>query len=150
MMGANATCNKLTFGTTAQSSGTYGSTASTATTKNDTYFDVNGTSRLTVTSSEPFGGNSSNTGFDQELPGSLDVQVFGNPSTSLFTLKIQSNNTDEKISLKIADLTGRIVETKHNLSAGEMVEFGMDYKVGSYFVEAIQGEQRKVIRLVKQ
>ena len=31
-----------------------------------------------------------------------------------------------------------------------MVEFGMGYKVGSYFVEAIQGEQRKVIRLVKQ
>jgi fibronectin-binding autotransporter adhesin len=149
-MGANATSSTLTFGTTAQNSGTYGSTASTATTKNDTYFDVYGTSRLTVTSSEPFGGNSSNTGFDQELPGSLDVQVFGNPSTSMFTLKIQSNNSDEKVSLKIADLTGRIVETKHNISAGEMVEFGMGYKVGSYFVEAIQGEQRKVIRLVKQ
>ncbi len=147
-LNADASCNKLLYGATAQASGTYGSTSSSASNQNNTYFS--GTGALTVISSEPFGGNSSNTGFDQELPGSLDVQVFGNPSTSLFTLKIQSNNTDEKVSLKIADLTGRIVETKHNLSAGEMVEFGMDYKVGSYFVEAIQGEQRKVIRLVKQ
>jgi hypothetical protein len=138
----------LLYGATAQASGTYGSTSSSASNQNNTYFS--GTGALTVISNEPFGGNSFNTGSNQELPNSLDVQVLGNPSTNMFTLKIQSNITEEKISLKIVDLSGRIVEVKQNLEAGEMVELGMNYKVGIYLVEAIQGKQRNVIRLVKQ
>jgi hypothetical protein len=147
-LNADASCNKLLYGATAQASGTYGSTSSSASNQNNTYFS--GTGALTVISNEPFGGNSFNTGSNQELPNSLDVQVLGNPSTNMFTLKIQSNITEEKISLKIVDLSGRIVEVKQNLEAGEMVELGMNYKVGIYLVEAIQGKQRNVIRLVKQ
>ena len=44
----NATCNALTLGATLQSAGTYGSTASSATTKNDAFFNVANTGVLTV------------------------------------------------------------------------------------------------------
>lgn len=44
----NATCNALTLGNTLQSAGTYGSTASSATTKNDAFFNVANTGVLTV------------------------------------------------------------------------------------------------------
>jgi hypothetical protein len=45
----NATCNTLTLGATLQSAGTYGSTASSATTKNNAVFDVTYSGVLTVT-----------------------------------------------------------------------------------------------------
>ncbi|HEX4958560.1 MAG TPA: HYR domain-containing protein [Lacibacter sp.] len=86
-----------------------------------------------------------------ELPitNRFDVKVFGNPSTTKFTLKVESSNLNEKITLKIVDVSGRIVEVKQNVYAGQLVEFGTDYKVGSYFVEAVQGDQRKIIKLIK-
>jgi hypothetical protein len=145
-MGANATCDTLTLGATPQSSGTYGSTASLATTQNDTYFDSYATGVLTVGSGQRA---SSELGSTMELPNNFDVKVLGNPSTSIFRLKIESNNFDEKVTLKIADINGRIVEVKQNLYAGAIFELGMDYKAGSYFLEAIQGGQRKVIKLFK-
>jgi autotransporter-associated beta strand protein len=46
----NASCNALTLGTTLQTAGTYGSTASSATTKNDVVFDVTYSGVLTVNS----------------------------------------------------------------------------------------------------
>jgi hypothetical protein len=97
----------------------------------------------------PVERTSSELGSAQELPNNFDVKVLGNPSTSMFVLKIESNNFDEKVTLKIVDISGRIVEVKQNLYVGAMVELGMDYKAGSYFVEAIQGEQSKVIKLFK-
>jgi autotransporter-associated beta strand protein len=145
-MGANATCDTLMLGATPQSSGTYGSTASLATTQNDTYFDSYATGVLTVGSGQRA---SSELGSTMELPNNFDVKVLGNPSTSIFRLKIESNNFDEKVTLKIADINGRIVEVKQNLYAGAIFELGMDYKAGSYFLEAIQGGQRKVIKLFK-
>jgi hypothetical protein len=79
----------------------------------------------------------------------FDVKVLGNPSTTKFTLKLESSNFNDKITLKIVDISGRIMEVKQNLYSGQVVEFGTDYKVGSYFVEAVQGDQRKVIKLIK-
>jgi autotransporter-associated beta strand protein len=46
----NATCKTLTLGATLQAAGTYGSTASSATTKNNTFFEVTLTGVLTATS----------------------------------------------------------------------------------------------------
>jgi autotransporter-associated beta strand protein len=151
-LNADATCNTLTLGATPQIPGTYGSTASLATTQDDTYFNEFGPGVLTVSSSlvnSPVERTSSELGSAQELPNNFDVKVLGNPSTSMFVLKIESNNFDEKVTLKIVDISGRIVEVKQNLYVGAMVELGMDYKAGSYFVEAIQGEQSKVIKLFK-
>jgi fibronectin-binding autotransporter adhesin len=151
-LNADASCNKLFYGATAQASGTYGSTSSSASNQDNTYFS--GTKVLTVSNSlvnnSPVERASSELGSAQELPNNFDVKVLGNPSTSMFILKIESNNFDEKVTLKIVDISGRIVEVKQNLYAGAMVELGMDYKAGSYFVEAIQGEQRKVIKLFKR
>jgi autotransporter-associated beta strand protein len=59
---ANAACSTLTLGATPQTAGTYGSTASSATTKNDTFFDVSGTGVLTVSSSPCLLKTSTKTG----------------------------------------------------------------------------------------
>jgi hypothetical protein len=41
------------------------------------------------------------------------------------------------------------VEQRENISPGESIEFGKKLSGGVYLVEVIQGEERKVLRVVK-
>ncbi len=81
--------------------------------------------------------------------GNLDVKVMPNPSETYFTLLLQSSNTTEGITLKIVDQNGRLVEVKNSLQAGQAVQVGGTYRQGVYFVQAVQGDKRKVVRLLK-
>lgn len=79
----------------------------------------------------------------------FNVKVFGNPTLSTFKLQLQSSNTTEKITVKVYDINGRVVELRQQLLAGQMIELGSAYKQGTYFAEVIQGDQRKVVKLIK-
>jgi hypothetical protein len=79
----------------------------------------------------------------------FDVKVLGNPTTTSFKLKLESSDINKKITMKVVDINGRSVEIKETLRAGQLVEFGSRYKTGLYFVEVVQGEERKVIKLLK-
>ncbi len=79
----------------------------------------------------------------------FNVKVFGNPTLSTFKLQLQSSNTTEKITLKVYDINGRVVELRQQLLAGQMIELGSAYKQGTYFAEITQGDQRKVVKLIK-
>ena len=78
----------------------------------------------------------------------LDAVVYPNPSSDQFTLRILTNESDNCM-LIIHDLTGRVVERRDDISPGESVEFGKKLSSGVYLVEVIQGEERKVLRVVK-
>ncbi len=80
----------------------------------------------------------------------FDLQAFPNPSASQFNLKVQSNVTTEKITLRVVDISGRTVQLLHNLTAGQTVQIGGGYKPGVYFVEMIQGNNRIQTKLLKQ
>jgi len=77
------------------------------------------------------------------------VRVYPNPSTSYFTVNIETANTD-KISVRLIDVSGRVVETKNNLSGSQTLRIGNNLKAGLYFAEIIQGKDRKQIKLLKQ
>ena len=47
------------------------------------------------------------------------------------------------------DVSGRIVETRNNVSAGSTFTLGDKYRPGSYFIRVIQGKEHKEIKLVK-
>jgi hypothetical protein len=66
-----------------------------------------------------------------------------------FTLKFESPKTKEKVSLRILDLNGRPVEQRNNLNPGQVIVIGNNYKAGIYFVELLQGTERKMLKLVK-
>jgi N-acetylneuraminic acid mutarotase len=83
------------------------------------------------------------------LVGELTIIVNPNPSINHFTFKIESNNPEQKVSVRILDLLGRQLETRDNLSANQTLQIGNNYKAGVYIAEIIQGNQRRVIRLVK-
>lgn len=76
------------------------------------------------------------------------VQVIGNPSTSFFTLKLQSQRS-QTIQLRVTDATGRMVDSRANHQPNSTVQIGHQYAPGTYFVELIQGADRKVVQLMK-
>ena len=80
----------------------------------------------------------------------FDVKAFPNPSQSEFTLKIESDNQKDAISLRVMDMLGRTVQTFTNLTAGQTLQIGGNYKIGIYFVDVMQGDQHKQIKLIKQ
>jgi hypothetical protein len=79
----------------------------------------------------------------------FDVTAMPNPSHNSFKLKVQSSNKFEKLSLRIMDIAGRVIEMKSNVSVDETIQLGEQYKAGVYMVEVKQGNNIKVLKLVK-
>jgi len=78
------------------------------------------------------------------------VRVYPNPSTSYFTLNIQTGNSKEKISVRLIDVAGRVMETRNNLSGSQVVRIGNNLKAGLYIAEIRQGNSTRQIKLLKQ
>lgn len=76
------------------------------------------------------------------------VKVIGNPSTSYFTLQLQSSS-NIPVQIRIADAAGKMVASKANNNANSTVQIGHDLKPGIYYAELLQGNNRKVIQLMK-
>ncbi|HVG11966.1 MAG TPA: T9SS type A sorting domain-containing protein, partial [Flavisolibacter sp.] len=80
-------------------------------------------------------------------PDALVVNVFPNPASAYFTLKLQSKNS-EPVQLRMIDETGRVIE-KRTVAANSAFTFGRAYKQGMYFIEMTQGTERKLVRVLK-
>ena len=72
-----------------------------------------------------------------------------NPSSSQFTLKIESGNTKEMLNLRVADVLGRVIEIRNNIFAGQTLQIGNNYRPGVYFVELTQGNNKQQLKLIK-
>ncbi len=79
----------------------------------------------------------------------LKAMIQPNPSSTQFIVKIESENK-ERISLKIWDVTGRILEARNGLEANKTIQIGNSFRPGLYFIEVTQGTKRIVKKLVKQ
>ena len=84
-----------------------------------------------------------------EQSGTLSIQALPNPTTGYFAIRV-SGDPSQKASLRVTDLLGRIVERKDNLATNHTYHVGSDYQPGVYFVEVVQGNVRKVVKLIKQ
>jgi hypothetical protein len=80
----------------------------------------------------------------------FDLKAFPNPSTTQFTLKIQSSDASGKIQLRVMDLMGRTIQVLDNLPANQTMQIGANYRPGMYIVEMIQGKNHKQLKLLKQ
>ncbi|HEU5164683.1 MAG TPA: CHRD domain-containing protein [Chitinophagaceae bacterium] len=78
------------------------------------------------------------------------VRAYPNPSTSYFTLNIETGNDKDKISVRLIDVAGRIIETRNNLSGSQVVRIGNNLKAGLYIAEIRQGNSTRQIKLLKQ
>jgi YVTN family beta-propeller protein len=78
----------------------------------------------------------------------LKVTVMPNPSTSYFTLKLESKY-ETPVNLRVMDGTGRVVDAKSKIGANSTFQIGHNYSSGTYYAELIQGTRRKIVKLVK-
>jgi hypothetical protein len=83
-------------------------------------------------------------------PTQFAFRVFPNPSISSFNVQVESDNVKDKINVRVMDLYGRTVEVINGAASGQTIKIGAAYRPGIYFVEMIQGNKRKQIKLLKQ
>ncbi len=81
---------------------------------------------------------------------SLRIHISPNPSASSFTVQLQSGtNLKEPASIRVYDISGRMIEQKENISIGQSIHLGDQYKAGVYIIEAVQDSQSVQIKLIK-
>ncbi len=78
------------------------------------------------------------------------VRVYPNPSTNYFTVNIETSDNKEKISVRLIDVAGRVVEVRNNLTGDQVLKIGTNLKAGLYIAEIRQGNSAKQIKLLKQ
>ena len=77
----------------------------------------------------------------------LTVQVSPNPSAYYFNLTVKSSAVSP-VSVNVVDVAGRKVK-RLKTTANTISRFGDDLIPGTYFVEVIQGTEKKVIKIIK-
>jgi hypothetical protein len=71
-----------------------------------------------------------------------------NPSKSHFSLAIGGDRSIP-VRVRITDISGRVIEQYENVSANSVLKIGRRLSAGSYFVEVLQGDQRRFIKVIK-
>jgi len=82
------------------------------------------------------------------IPKAMKVQVYPNPTTSLFNLFVETSGQSRIVKAKIFDVSGRLVQT-FTFNADETVAFGSALKAGIYLLQLIEGSETKTVRVVK-
>lgn len=79
----------------------------------------------------------------------LSLAVYPNPANRIFTLRVDGDRKQGKLSLRIMSHLGEIKETRNNIDVTQTINLGAGYPAGTYFIEATQGTTKKVIKVVK-
>ncbi len=78
----------------------------------------------------------------------LKVTVMPNPSSTYFTLKLESKY-ETPVNMRVLDAGGRVIDAKSQIGSNSTFQVGHGYSSGTYFAELLQGSRRKVVQLVK-
>jgi Bacterial Ig-like domain/Secretion system C-terminal sorting domain len=78
----------------------------------------------------------------------LNVSVIPNPASSVFNMVINTNDGNP-VTIRITDMFGKVIETHEKIATSGTLRLGTTWAAGNYFAEVIQGDQRKVVKMVK-
>ena len=84
-----------------------------------------------------------------EQPSLFDIKLYPNPSGGVVTLIAQTNNINDKMELRILDVSGRTVEVNKNIRPNQSLLIGRNLSAGIYFVELRQGDKQLIKKLLK-
>lgn len=79
---------------------------------------------------------------------SLDAIIYPNPTMSAFNLLVKSSKQSKTVKARIIDSKGRRIKTL-NFNSNEIVSFGNELHPGVYFIEVIDGDSVKMMKVVK-
>ena len=86
--------------------------------------------------------------FKKNVRSSMDLKVFPNPTISSFSLQVYDNVSSSVINVRVLDVQGRLMKNI-SINPNETILLGSDFKPGVYMLEVKQGEEKKVVRVVK-
>jgi hypothetical protein len=93
-----------------------------------------------------FTANTNNTTKQSALK-SMSVNVHPNPTTSSFN--VQVSTTDSRaLDISVLDVEGRKIKSFKS-APYQTINIGNELKAGVYMVEVLQGNDKKVVRVVK-
>jgi hypothetical protein len=97
------------------------------------------------------GSSANNRGEQKEAMNTVDLRLtaYPNPANNIFTVRLEGDRKFGKVSLRIMNHLGEIKETRNSLDVGQTIKLGDGYPAGAYFIEATQGKNKKVIKVVK-
>jgi len=78
----------------------------------------------------------------------ISLKAIPNPTYAYFTLDVTSTNTNDKITLNMYTITGRLIESR-TVNANSKVQIGASYHNGTYLAEAVQGTKKATLVLIK-
>ncbi len=107
---------------------------------------------------DKLGGSCSNTcgsssRFEDNSTSILDgdhfeVQTFPNPFGNDLTVYVDSHN-EALVSIRLLDAQGRVVYSQENILPLTNITISQELAAGVYMLEAVQGDERKVVRVVR-
>ena len=86
---------------------------------------------------------------EEIVVNSLSVLARPNPSAHYFMLDIKSSDRSP-VTIRITDILGRVISIQPNVASNTTLNVGHKYLPGVYFVQAMQGKQIVLLKLVKQ
>jgi hypothetical protein len=84
----------------------------------------------------------------QLVVAEFNVKALPNPTASYFNVQIEAAS-QEKASLRVVDVQGRLIEQRLNVQPGQTIRLGENYRAGVYLLEVQQGNSRKQLKLLK-
>ncbi len=79
----------------------------------------------------------------------LTVKAYPNPSSYYFNVTTQGGSTSEPMTLRVVDMSGKIVYVKTGITANSTLQIGQNLAAGSYALELIQGNKKVEQRVIK-
>jgi parallel beta-helix repeat protein len=79
----------------------------------------------------------------------LMVKAYPNPSSHYFSVTTQGGSTNETMTLRVLDLSGRLLQVKTGVTANSTLQIGQDLAPGSYVLELIQGNSKVEQKVMK-
>jgi hypothetical protein len=90
-----------------------------------------------------------NTDVTEVTDTKFGLTAFPNPTQNQFKVHVESSNRNDKIMLRVFDAYGRTVRLIRDAMAGQTITLGNEYRPGVYYIEMIQGKNRKQVKLLK-
>lgn len=79
--------------------------------------------------------------------GTLAVSVYNNPTKNYFTLSVEPGTRPENVSVRLFDMTGRMVEATN--SSSQIIRVGNKLRAGIYMAEIRSGDKVSLMKLIK-
>jgi hypothetical protein len=94
----------------------------------------------------------SNLSRQTTLPVAADVfsvKAYPNPTDDYFRIMVKSDDKNTVVTIRIVDGFGRTLQVFNNVAVDKAIQFGEKYPNGAYYAEVVQGNERKMIPLIK-